>query len=61
MLHAYSDGVWKVQMFGVRVLAWSSVTCVGDMCVQRDGVHAYVWRTGVRIGHAVGWCVHALA
>ena len=37
-------------MFGVCALAWSGVTCMRDMCVQRVGVHAYVRRIGVRMG-----------
>ena len=36
-------------MFGVCVLVWTGVTCMGDMCGQRVGAHAYVRRIGVRM------------
>ena len=59
VLHAYRDGVWKVQMFGMHVLVWSGMTCMGDMCMQRVGVHAYVWRIGGQMGvQQDGVCVH---
>ena len=35
-------------MFGMCALAWSGMTCVGDMYVQRVGGHAYVRRMGVQ-------------